>query len=289
MPPEIMRQKVQDQQLKSVVGFQTRNPLHRSHFELTLEALRQVEDGFLFLTPVIGPTQPGDVDAATRIKCYRALLKYYPENRVALCLIPLAMRMAGPKEALLHAIIRKNYGCTHFIIGRDHAGPSFKKKDGSTFFDPYEAQHYVSQFEKELGIKIIKSEELAYLPEEKTYIPLSKTTPGQKISSISGTQLRHLLRTNGNIPQWFSFPEVIDILKKSYQSRGVCLYLVGLSGAGKSTLAHALIEPLEQLTLRKVVVLDADIVRKKFFPELGYSKEARSQNIRRIGALASMV
>jgi sulfate adenylyltransferase len=285
--PALIREEVA--RLSKVVGFQTRNPLHKSHFHLTMRALEEAEGDLLLLTPVIGPTQPGDINAATRTKCYKALLNYYPEHKVKLCLIPLAMRMAGPKEALLHALIRKNYGCTHFIVGRDHAGPSVKKSDGSSFYKPYEAQEYLAKLENELGMKIVKSEELVYIKEDQTYIPVSQVKEGQTPASISGTELRRLLRTKGEMPEWFSFPEVVSILQKDYETQGTCLYLVGLSGAGKTTLAHAIKEPLETLTGRKVVIIDADLARKRLYPELGFSPEARSLNVRRIGMLASML
>jgi sulfate adenylyltransferase len=288
LPPAVIRDLVEKQKMTPMVGFQTRNPMHCSHFYLTMRALDQLNNGYLLLTPVIGPTQPGDVDAATRIKCYQALLKHYPKDRVKLCLIPLAMRMAGPKEACLHAIVRKNYGCTHFVVGRDHAGPSLKKKNGSSFFKPYEAQEYVSQLSHELGIEIIKSEELAYVQEDSTYQPLSQIEKGKTVSSISGTELRRMLETQAEIPEWFSFKEVVDILKTAYKKRGMCVYLCGLSGAGKTTLAQALVPTLEKLTGKNVMIIDADVVRKQFFPELGFSKEMRSMNVRRIGALASM-
>jgi sulfate adenylyltransferase len=275
----------------NVVAFQTRNPLHRVHEELTKRAVQEV-DGVLLLHPVVGLTKPGDVDHFTRVRTYKALAeRYYDPDRILLALLPLAMRLAGPREAVWHAIIRRNYGANHLIVGRDHAGPG-NDSAGKPFYGPYDAQELVSRYSDELGVKMVPFRQLVYLPEEGRYEEISKIGPQARTADISGTQVREEYLNNGRtLPEWFTRPEVAEILAESYPPRhkqGVCIWFTGLSGSGKSTTA----EVLTQLLLehgRQVTVLDGDVVRTHLSKGLGFSKEDRDINIRRIGFVAAEI
>jgi sulfate adenylyltransferase len=236
-------------------------------------------------------TKPGDVDYFTRVKCYRKLLKYYPEGSATLSLLPLSMRMAGPREAIWHAIIRKNHGCTHFIVGRDHAGPG-KDSHGVDFYEPYAAQEMAKAYSKEIGIEVVPFMEMVYVKDDDNYQPIDQVAPGKTALSISGTQLRKFLREGTEIPAWFSFPEVIAELRKVYPPRpkqGFTLFLTGLSGAGKSTIANAIGVKLMEIQERPVTLLDGDIIRTHLTSELGFSKDHRSLNVRRVGFVASEI
>ncbi|MBX2806224.1 MAG: bifunctional sulfate adenylyltransferase/adenylylsulfate kinase [Hyphomicrobiales bacterium] len=273
-----------------VVAFQTRNPLHRAHLELTLRATEQVGANLL-IHPVVGMTKPGDVDHYTRVRCYEALLPHYPDGKATLDLLPLAMRMAGPREALWHALIRRNYGCTHFIVGRDHAGPG-KNSAGEPFYGPYDAQELVTAYKDEIGIQMVPFREMVYLQNRKQYAPADEIQPGEAILNLSGTELRRRLQTGEDIPEWFSFPSVIQELRKTHPPRdrqGFTVFFTGLSGAGKSTIANALMAKLMQAGGRQLTLLDGDIVRKHLSSELGFSKEHRNINILRIGYVASEI
>jgi sulfate adenylyltransferase len=275
---------------RHMVGFQTRNPLHRAQFEVTLRAMRKAKANLL-LQPVVGHTKPGDIDYYTRVRCYQAASGHYPPNMMLLSLLPLAMRMAGPREALWHALIRKNYGCTHFIVGRDHAGPGLGK-DGKPFYEPYASQEILNQYKDEIGIQIIPFEEMVYVPEKKKYIPRSEISNDEAFKTISGTELRNILRSSLEIPEWFTFPEIIEELRKAYLPRhkqGFTVFLTGLSGAGKSTIARVLLSKFLEMGDRPVTLLDGDIVRRHLSSELGFSKEHRDINVRRIGFVASEI
>jgi sulfate adenylyltransferase len=288
--PEELKKYFKENGIEKVVAFQTRNPMHRAHLELTIRAAKEV-GAHLLLHPSVGLTKPGDVDYFTRVKCYRKLLKYFPPGSTTLSLLPLAMRMAGPREALWHAIIRKNYGCTHFIVGRDHAGPG-KDGKGRDFYDPYAAQELVKAYAKELGIIVVPFKEVVYVQEDDNYQPLDEIAPGKKTLSISGTQLRKMLNEGADVPEWFTFPEVITELRKVYPPRskqGFTLFFTGLSGSGKSTLAKAVGVKLMELQDRSVTILDGDIIRNHLSTELGFSKEHRSMNVRRVGYVASEI
>ena len=289
---------------KKVVGFQTRNPMHRSHQELTLRALSEVQQDAqtegvsdtecgILLHPVVGVTQACDVDYHTRVRCYQKLIHHYPDNSVMLSLLPLSMRMAGPREALWHALIRRNYGCTHFVVGRDHAGPSYKRKDGESFYGPYDAHDLVEKFSDEIGIKVVLSKWMVYVEETNDYQTVDKVPKGHTVKNISGTQQRELLRTGQPIPEWFTYPDIVEELRQDFRphhQRGFCLYLVGLSGCGKTTLVGALHEKLSEIVNnRKISVLDGDIVRQHLSKGLGFSREDRSTNVRRIGYVASEI
>jgi sulfate adenylyltransferase len=275
----------------NVVAFQTRNPLHRAHEELTKRATQEV-DGVLLLHPVVGMTKPGDVDHYTRVRAYKALVdNHYDPERVVLSLLPLAMRMGGPREALWHTIIRRNYGANHMIVGRDHAGPG-KDSHGNPFYGPYDAQELVQQYQDEVGVRVIPFRQLVYLADEQRYEEVTKIPSGAHTADISGTQVREDYLSNGRkLPEWFTRPEVAEILSEAYPPRhrqGACIWFTGLSGAGKSTTADVLTVMLLE-NGRQVTVLDGDIVRTHLSKGLGFSKEDRDINIRRIGFVAAEI
>jgi sulfate adenylyltransferase len=291
MPPLHTRARLEAFGRANVVAFQTRNPLHRVHEELTKRAVQEI-NGVLLLHPVVGLTKPGDVDHFTRVRTYKALAdRYYEKDRILLALLPLAKRMAGPKEALWHAIIRRNYGANHLIVGRDHASPGNDSR-GKPFYGPYDAQELVSNYEDEVGVKMVPFRQLVYLPDEDRYEELSKVPDKARTANISGTQVREDYLSNGRrLPDWFTRPEVAAILSESYppkHKQGVCVWFTGLSGAGKSTTAEVLTGLLLQYG-RQVTVLDGDVVRTNLSKGLGFSKEDRDINIRRIGFVASEI
>jgi sulfate adenylyltransferase len=293
LTPKQVKEFYQKNNWKTIVGFQTRNPMHRSHYELTRHALKVAgKDAKLLLNPVVGETQSCDVDYYIRVRCYIKLLNHYSENSVKLSLLPLAMHMAGPREALLHALIRQNYGCTHFIIGRDHAGPSYKTKDGKSFYEPYEAHDLVKKYENELEIKIIFAPHVVYVDDLKEYRLITDVEDRMKVLNISGTEQRRMLEDGEDIPDWFTYPDIADELKKFYKPKnqqGFCVYLVGLSGSGKSTTARHLYNRLREIDTRQITILDGDVVRNNLSKGLGFSKEDRSTNVRRIGYVASEI
>ena len=289
--PAQVREQLSSLGYDKVVAFQTRNPLHRIHEELAKRAADQVS-GSLLIHPVVGMTKPGDVDHYTRVRVYRTLVEnYFDPQRTFLSLIPLAMRMAGPREALWHAIIRRNYGATHFIIGRDHAGPG-KDSNGNPFFGPYEAQMMLSQYGEEIGVQPIEFKELVYLADEERYEESSKVPENTRIFSISGTQVREDYLAKGELlPDWFTRKETAEILKKMYPPRheqGMCLWFTGLSGSGKSTTAEILTSLLLERG-RQVTLLDGDVVRTHLSKGLGFSREDRDTNILRIGFVAGEI
>lgn len=275
---------------RTVVAFQTRNPMHRAHQELTLRAAKDVQANLL-IHPVVGMTKPGDVDHYTRVRCYQALIGSYPPNSAMLSLLPLAMRMGGPREAVWHAIIRKNHGCTHFIVGRDHAGPG-KDSSGKPFYGPYDAQQLLARHEKELGVAMVPFKQMLYVPELDSYFPEDAVPEGAKTMDISGTEQRRRLQRGLELPAWFTFPAVERELRRSSPPRarqGFAVFFTGLSGSGKSTIANVLLVKLLELGGRSVTLLDGDLVRKHLSSELGFSKEHRDLNIRRIGYVASEI
>ena len=275
---------------KKIVAFQTRNPLHRAHQELTFLAAKEVEANLL-IHPVVGLTKPGDIDHFTRVRCYEAVLNHYPTSTTSLSLLNLAMRMAGPREALWHGLIRKNYGCTHFIVGRDHAGPG-KNKVGEDFYGPYEAQDLFNLYATEMGIEMVDFKHMVYVENRAQYEQIDIINKDDKILTISGTEMRRRLREGLDIPDWFSYPEVVKELRKSHppkNKQGFTVFFTGLSGSGKSTIANALMIKLMELGGRPVTLLDGDVVRQNLSSELGFSKEHRDINIRRIGYVASEI
>jgi len=275
---------------REVVAFQTRNPMHRAHVELTRRAAAEVGANLL-IHPVVGMTKPGDVDHYTRVRAYQAVLSRYPRSTAMLSLLPLAMRMGGPREALWHAIIRKNYGVTHFIVGRDHAGPG-SDGNGEPFYGPYDAQELLSRHQEELGVTMVPFKLMVYLEDQDTYLPVDEVPEGARTLSISGTELRERLAEGREIPEWFTYPEVVTELRRTHPPRskqGFTVFFTGLSGAGKSTIANALLVKLSEIGGRPITLLDGDIVRKNLSSELGFSKEHRDINIRRIGFVASEI
>lgn len=277
---------------RKIVAFQTRNPLHRAHQELTFRAAKEVEANLL-IHPVVGMTKPGDVDHFTRVRCYEAVLDKYPGSTTTMSLLNLAMRMAGPREALWHALIRRNHGCTHFIVGRDHAGPG-KNSKGEDFYGPYDAQEMVRAHQDEIGIQLVPFKHMVYVQERAQYEPVDEIEDRDNVTilNISGTELRRRLREGLEIPDWFSFPEVVEQLRRRYPPRsqqGFTVFFTGLSGSGKSTIANALMIKLMEMGGRPVTLLDGDVVRKNLSSELGFSKAHRDLNIRRIGFVASEI
>lgn len=273
-----------------VVAFQTRNPLHRAHQELTLRAAREVKANLL-IHPVVGMTKPGDVDHFTRVRCYQAILNSYPEQTTTMSLLHLAMRMGGPREALWHALIRKNFGATHMIVGRDHAGPG-KNSAGEDFYGPYDAQDLVAKYADEVGLDMVPFKMMVYVQDRAQYVPVDEVKAEETQLNISGTEVRRRLKEDLDIPEWFSLPEVIAELKKSLpplEERGFTVFFTGLSGSGKSTIANALLVKLMELGGRPVTLLDGDVVRKNLSSELTFSKEHRDLNIQRIGYVASEI
>jgi len=288
--PNELRARFRKLGWSKVVAFQTRNPLHRAHQELTFRAAREVQANLL-IHPVVGMTKPGDVDHFTRVRCYEAVLDKYPAATTTMSLLNLAMRMGGPREAVWHGIIRRNHGCTHMIVGRDHAGPG-KNSQGKDFYDPYAAQELFKEHEADIGVTMVDFKHMVYVQEKAQYYPANEVPEGSTVLDISGTELRRRLREGLEIPEWFSFPEVVTELRRTSPPRsnqGFTVFFTGLSGSGKSTIANALMVKLMEMGGRPVTVLDGDVVRKHLSSELGFSKEHRDLNIKRIGYVASEI
>ena len=291
LTPAQTRSRLEQMGQKNVVAFQTRNPIHRVHEELTKRAAQEVH-GTILIHPAVGMTKAGDVDHYTRVRTYMSLAdRYYDQGSVLLALLPLAMRMGGPREAVWHAMIRRNYGANFLIVGRDHAGPG-TDSTGRPFYGPYDAQELVRQFESELGVGAVPFKELVYLPDEERYEEVSKVPRQVRTTSISGTEVREEYLTAGKaLPEWFTRPEVAEIMADTYPPRhrqGACIWFTGLSGSGKSTTAEVLTVLMMEHG-RQVTLLDGDIVRTHLSKGLGFSKEDRDINIRRIGYVASEI
>ena len=288
--PKEVRDRFAKMGWEKVVAFQTRNPMHRAHVELTLRAANEISANIL-IHPVVGLTKPGDVNHYTRVRCYEQVMDKYPKGTALLSLLPLAMRMGGPREAVWHAIIRKNYGCTHFIVGRDHAGPGVDS-EGEPFYGPYDAQTLLKKHEAEIGIKMVPFKMMVYVEDRAEYRAIDEVPEGARTLSISGTELRRRLDKGLDIPDWFSYPEVVEELRRSQppkKERGFTVFFTGLSGSGKSTIANGLMVKLFEDGRRPVTLLDGDIVRINLSSELGFSREHRSLNIHRIGFVASEI
>src|SRR2546429_337667 len=286
LTPSEVRAKLEDLGRPNVVAFQTRNPLHRAHEELTKRALAQV-DGVLLLHPVVGMTKPGDIDHRTRVRTYRVLAeRYYDQDRILLALLPLAMRLAGPKGALWHALVRRNYGANYFILGRDPASPGADSRN-RPFYGPYDAQELVERYSEEIGVRVIPFQELVYNSESDRY----EENSGANGKAISGSQVREYLNRGEQLPSWFTRPEVAKILAESFPPRhkqGFCVWFTGLSGSGKSTTAEILTELLLEHG-RRVTLLAADVIPTHLSTGFGFTKEARDTNIRRIGFVAAEI
>jgi sulfate adenylyltransferase len=275
---------------KRMTGFLTNNPIHRPHFEMTVNAMQQARTNLLLL-PIAGMTRPGDFDHYTRVRCYRHVVRHYPPDSHILSMLPLAMRMSGPREALLHAIIAKNYGCTHFITGRDHAGPG-PDSNGQPYYGSDEASKLAETHSQEIGLTVVPFTEMVYLPFEDEYRCADQVPEGTQVISLSGSDIRKRIRTGRRIPEWATFPEVVEELQKAYpppRRQGVTVFLTGLSGAGKSTIAKIIYARFLELGDRPVTLLDGDIVRQNLSSELSFSKEHRDLNVQRIGFVAGEI
>jgi sulfate adenylyltransferase len=290
MTPQEIRRVYQKLKWKRILGFQTRNPIQRLQFEMTVKAMRQAKANLLLL-PVTGMTKPGDFDHYTRVRCYRAVTRHYPPDSFVLNLLPLSMRLAGPREALLHTIIAKNYGCTHFVVGRDHASPG-TDASGKPFYESQAAQELTEEHSTDIGVTIIPFEELVYLPFEDEYRSSDQIPEGEQYISFSSADIRERIRTGRRIPEWAAITEVVAELKKAYPSpdeQGFTIFFTGLSGAGKSTIAKVLYARFLEMGDRPVTLLDGDIVRRNLSSQLSFSKEDRDINVRRIGFVAGEI
>jgi len=295
--PAELRELFKKRGWRNVLAFQTSKPMHRVHQEITLRAARDAQ-AHILIHPTVGTTKPGDLDYYARVHCYQAIRKYYPENLALMSLLPMAMRMAGPKEALWHAIINKNFGCSHMLIGPDHASPpthypSVTQQTSEKFYAQSAAQEFVSRHEEELGIKVIAAEETRYVAEKKTFLPIS-TIKQENLDSemLTDLELKNRLHNNISVPSWFSYPEVLQALSKAYPARcqqGFTLFFTGLSGSGKSTLAKIVYAKIIELGARPVTLLDGDIVRLNLSSELGFSRKDRFINVRRISFVANEI
>ena len=288
--PDELKGIFKNKKWDKVIAFQTRNPMHKAHFELTMRAMKELNANLL-VHPAVGMTKPGDVNHYTRTRCYNHIMNEYPKNSAFLSLLPLAMRMGGPKETLLHAIIRKNYGCTHLIVGRDHAGPGLDSNN-KPFYGPYEAQEMLEKYQDELGIEMVPFKFMVFIPKSGKYKAIDEVTDNEEYKTLSGTELRQLLDEGKGIPKWFTFKSVADELERSnppLTKRGLTIFFTGLSGSGKSTLANGLVNKLLEEGSRPITLLDGDVVRTHLSSELGFSKEHRSINIKRIGYVASEI
>ena len=290
--PEELRHRFRKLGWRRIIGFHSSNPMHRLHRELFLQQAKEHQANIL-LHPAVGETKPGDLHYYARVHCYQALCGHFPHGMAELSLLPLAMRMAGPREALWHAIVNGNYGCTHFMVGPDHASPPPTAEGPEEYYGKYEAQEYVKKFASEIGIEILATPELRYVPEKKKFLPDHEIlASGLESTAITNTQLKSLLVQKQEIPDWFSYPEVLALLRRVYPPRdrqGITIFFTGLSGSGKSTLANIIFAKLVEFGSRPVSLLDGDIVRQNLSSELGFSRAHRNLNIRRIGFVASEV
>ena len=288
--PAELRSEFKRMNWKKIVAFQTRNPMHRAHKELVVRAAREI-DGNLLIHPVVGMTKPGDVDHYTRVRCYEKIMNTFSKDAAILSLLPLSMRMGGPREALWHAIIRKNYGCSYLIVGRDHAGPG-NDSQGNPFYGPYDAQEIVQEYADEIGVKMVPFKLMVYVETQSKYMPIDEVPEDLNYLNISGTELRTRLDKGMDIPEWFTYSEVVEELRQSHPPKdrgGFTIFFTGLSGSGKSTIANALLVKRLEHGRRRVTLLDGDIVRINLSSELGFSKEHRDLNIQRIGFVASEI
>ena len=276
---------------RQMVGFETRHPIHRPQFEMTIRAMRKAKANLLLL-PIEGISAPGDFSHHTRIRCYRAITRHYPPDAVILNLLPLSMRMSGPRDALLHAIIAKNLGCTHFIVGRNHAAPENGGKNENSYYPVDAAWQLTARYSKELGIEILPFEDMVYLPFEDEYLPIPEVPEGTQTIQFSGNEIRRRIRAGKKIPDWATFPAVLDELYRDFpppSKQGFTIFLTGLSGSGKSTIAKVLYAGFQEIGNRPVTLLDGDIVRRNLSSQLSFSKEHRDINVRRIGFVAAEI
>ncbi len=290
MTPAEVRQLYKKLGWKRIVGFQTRNIIHRAQFELTLEAMRRAKANLLLL-PMTGLTKPGDFDYYTRMRCLKKMEGYYPPGTCVMAMLPLFMRLAGARGALLDVIIGKNFGCTHFVIGHNHADPGRPDSD-EPFYSNGKTRETVTEFSAETGVDIISFKEMVYLPFEDQHKPIDQVSENVRTVSFTGTDIRDRIKTGRDIPNWATFPEIAAELQKAYPppgKQGFTIFLTGLSGAGKSTIAKVLYARILEIGDRPVTLLDGDIVRQNLSSELTFSKEHRDINVRRIGFVASEI
>jgi sulfate adenylyltransferase len=275
---------------RRVLGFHTDEYLHCAHREMVLAAAREV-GAAIFLHPVADLTHPGNLDYYTQIRCYQAFTEKFPMNMIQLALTPFAARKAGPKEALWQAIIRKNFGCSHFMVADDHADPYAGQDGVELFYPPGAAQKLVADYAEETGIAMVPQREMGYHQKLQKYVVLDKVEE-EEVAMISSTELKRRLVHGEDVPTWFSYPEVVDQLQCSFPPRskqGFTIFMTGLSGSGKSTIAKVLLVKFMEMCDRPVTLLDGDIVRKNLSSELTFSKEDRNLNITRIGFVASEI
>jgi len=290
--PAELRQHFEKLGWRSIVAFHTSKPMHAVHYEMTMRASKQA-NAHILIHPVVGMAKPGDLHYYSRVHCYEAILKQYPKSLVSLALIPMAMRMAGPREALMNAIIRQNYGCTHYIVGTEHAGPPNVRDSGKRFYTTGASQKYVDQYKDDIDIEIINIEELCYDEDKERF--MTRTGSKQALcssESFSNSRILNSLLKQEDIPAWVTFPEVLEALNKSYPPRsqqGLTLFFTGFSGSGKSTLARIIYAKFIEEGKRPVTLLDGDVVRLNLSSELGFSKKDRNTNVRRIGYVASEI
>ena len=290
LSPAEVRRTFRKMGWQRIIGFQTRHPIHRPHFEMTIKAMRRIR-GNLLLLPIVGMSKPGDFDHYTRVRCYRSIARHYPPDSFMINLLPLSSHLAGPKEALLHVIIARNFGCSDFIVGHDHAGPGMDS-NGQWFYQAGAARRLTEEYANEIGVNIIPFEEMVYLPFEDEFKPANQIPEGVQRISLSGSDIRQRLRRGRNIPEWMTFPEALEELQKAYPPpgrQGFTVFLTGLSGAGKSTIAKILYSRFLEIGERPVSLLDGDIVRHNLSSNLTFSKEDRDTNVRRIGFVASEI
>ena len=297
--PEELRALFAKMGWRKVVAFQTSKPMHRLQRDITLQAAKEI-GGHILLHPTVGMTKPGDLHYYARVHCYQAIRRHFPHNLAALSLLPLAMRMAGPRESLWHAIVHQNHGCSHLIVGPKHAYPPPPRSNGNGganpgegFYAPYASQELLAQHQDELHIQMIPVEAQCYVPSKDRFLPVSQIEKQRlDCNEYTDAQLKQDLALDHDIPEWFSYPEVVRELRKVYPPRsrqGFTLFFTGLSGSGKSTLAKIIYAKLVEAGGRPVSLLDGDIVRQNLSSELGFSKAHRDLNIRRIGFVASEI
>ncbi|MFH1139795.1 MAG: bifunctional sulfate adenylyltransferase/adenylylsulfate kinase [Pseudomonadota bacterium] len=291
LPPSEVHRRFSENGWRRVIGFHTEEPLHCAHKEMTQAAAREAGAG-IFLQPVVGLTQPGDVDHYTHVRCYQQIVKKYPNNMIMLGLLPLAQRLAGPREALWQALIKRNYGCSHFMAAEDQGDPFANDASDHRFYPAGEAQALVRRHEGETGIKMVPIKKMVYVEDKAQYIPADEVTAGMNAKQIASTELRRRLEFGLEIPEWFSFPEIVQELRWAYPPRskkGFTIFFTGLSGSGKSTIAKVLLTRFMEMRDRPVTLLDGDVVRRNLSSELSFSKEHRNLNITRIGFVASEI
>lgn len=290
--PKELRHKFDKQGWRNVVAFHTSKPMHRVHQEITLRAAKQA-NAHILIHPVVGMSKPGDIHYYARVHCYQAIMEHYPKSLVGLSLLPMAMRMAGPREALMNAIIRQNYGCSHYIIGKEHAAPPNVRDEAARFYPKGAAQEYVKKYESNLDIKIINIDELCYDPELEQFIVKPEVDEiACKKQSFSNSRIQNVIQKGEVLPSWVTYPNVLDAMKCACPPRsqqGFTLFFTGLSGSGKSTLARIIYAKFIEEGGRPVTLLDGDVVRHNLSSELGFSKKDRNINVKRIGYVASEI